>query len=354
MIEIEGGAKTQSKSKKKVAPFETVVKNNLGYWLRRFPWDKMPDVAELSLEKENIIKAIEAGLRFKSTYNLATHFLFTATDMMLHVGSNHAWNNLIQLAVDKRLPESDFVRGRLNLCKAKSMMQDEQYVPLKAMLEKMAELAESKQDIDLLWEIKFMRGLVECHFQNYDKATECVNDVSDLLMNFTLLNPDLCKGKIATLGGELGIAVQDWEKAAYFLHTSIHHLELSGSEYAQAIALELFGRYYEHQGELDEALLMWEKAVKLIPEGFSFEIRSELEINIARLYLAKGKHERAKQILEELDYSMMRNLGCLPLYLTAILLLSDIARIQGDHKQAELILETAELLKAEIAQTTII
>ncbi len=349
MINIEGGAKAQSKSKRKVTPFELVVKNNLGYWLRRFPWDKMPDVAELSVEKENIIKAIEAGLRFKSTYNLATHFLFIATDMMLHVGSNHAWNNLIQLAVDKRLPESDFVRGRLNLCKAKSMMQDEQYVPLKVMLEKMTDLAESKQDIDLLWEIKFMQGLVECHFQNYDKATECVNDVSQLLNNFTLLNPDLCKGKIATLGGELGIAVQDWEKAAYFLHTSIHHLEKSGSEYAQAIALELFGRYYEHQNDLDHALEMWEKAVELIPNGFSFENRSDLQINIARLYLAKGDSQRAKKILEELDYGMMRILGCLPLHLKAISLLSEIVREQGDLKQSELILENAENLIAEIA-----
>ena len=91
---------------KQEATFETVVKNNLHFWLRHFPRQQNPNVENLITEKENLIKAIRAGLRYKSTYNMAVHLLFVSTDTMLQIDVRRPWIQLTQTAL-KHCPSQD-------------------------------------------------------------------------------------------------------------------------------------------------------------------------------------------------------------------------------------------------------
>ncbi len=333
-------------------PFKIIVKNNLQYWIRRYPWEKMPDVAELAVEKENIIKAIQTGIRFKSVYYLAVHLLFISTDIMLHVGTHHQWARLIEQALERCPANGAHLRRRLQLCQAKHLFLDEEFEKLNIKLTEWAGWAEKDQDADLLWEFKYLLGMVRCELDNFAEAQECVDDIVLISESFTLLNPHLCKGKIATLGAKIAVSQQHLEQSTYLLDLALHHLQKCGADFYLAIALQLSGLFYEKQQKFDAALVSYRQAVELIPEGFSFELRSSLQASTARIYLIKKQVDLAQSMLEEMDFGMMRIWGCHHIHLEAVLLLSDVMRMKGANDQADLILESVETLRAELSEST--
>lgn len=331
--------------------FKTVVKNNLIFWMRRFDWESIPQVSDLNLEKENIFKAIQAGLRFKSTYSLAVHLLFMSTDTMLQVGSRRPWLLLIKKGLDLCPPESHFLKSRLFLCQAKQMLFDEKYEELELLLGQLLQEISVEQDVDLLWEVIYLRGLVACRLNNFDYGQEAIDEIAKILKTYTLLRPHLCKGKIAMLGGEIAIAQQDWKNANYCLGNSLHHFKKCQDSYFLAVTLDLYGQYYESQKSYNDALIAWQESFDLVPEGFSIELRSRLQTNIARVYLRLGELEKAQYNLENLNYGMMRMLGCQHIHLEAILLLSEVLRLRGATEQAQLMLESVDSLRDELMRS---
>ena len=343
--------KTILSSQKK--PFETVVKNNLHFWLRNFSWQHEPNVTALITEKENLIRAIRAGLRYKSTYSMAVHLLFVSTDTMLQIGIRRPWVQLTQTAL-KNCPQHDeYTRGRLLLCQAKQMLLAERFVHVEKLLTEVAESARKNCDADLQWEVSYYHGISCVRTGKYDIANQCVDAVAELLKYCTLLNTDLCQGRIAMLGGEIAIATDNWDKAEFWLNIAVNHLKEEGATHATALALDMLGQCHLQKGDLKVALSLWDDAMELIPKGFDFQTRSKLIIKSAELHLQTGKIGIAEQRLQLLDFNRMRLSGSLDIHLEAVLLLSEIAQQKGEHEQAALIRENAQILQKELeSQTT--
>ena len=332
--------------------FETVVKNNLHFWLRNFTWQQYPNVETLIIEKENLIKAIRAGLRYKSTYNMAVHLLFVSTDTMLQIDVRRPWVQLTQTALKHCPIEDEYTRGRLLLCQAKQMLLAGRHSDVEDLLTEAAESAKINCDVDLQWEVSYYHGVSCVRTGRYEIANRCVDAVADLLKWCTLLNPDMCQGRIAMLGGEIAIATHNWDKGEFWLNIAVDHLKKEGAKHPTALALGMLGECYVHKNNIAEAISVWEEAIQLIPKGFDFRTRSALIVKLAQQQLQEQNIDIAEQQLQLIDFNSLRLAGYVDTHLQAVLLLSEIAQRKGEHEQAALILENAKILQKEIESKT--
>lgn len=331
--------------------FETLVQNNLHYWLRNVSWSQAINVAQLIAERENIAKAIKKGISQNKTFDLAVHLLCISADVMMQIGGGRQWNLLAGLALNHAtVAKNDYIKGRLLICQAKYLFTQERYQEAIQRLDTATPIAKQNKDADLLWQIYYHKGLNNLRLDRLDIVDQCVQEIRELFQKFTLLNPSLCKGYLGLLCAELALQKLDWDQANYCLKIAIQYLTKSGAEHNLSKAYRLLGEYYILQQKPQEALQAWLQALELLPDGFDFVARSSLMVRCAGLQLDVGEVAGAETLIQKVDFSMLRLLEHEQIHLDAVLVYGRLAEAQGNIKQAELIFEDAKILSQEIGR----
>lgn len=330
-------------------PFETIVQNNLYYWLRNVSWSQAIDIPKLISERENIAKAIKKGVAQNKTFDLAVHLLCVSADVMMQIGGGRQWNLIAKQAANQSFAQkNDYTKGHLLLCQAKFLFTQERYEEALEHLCDSTPIAKVNQDVDLLWQIHYYEGLNCIRTAKLEQAEQSIQDIRDLLQHFTLLNAALCQGYLGLLGAELAIQKLDWDMVSYCLKDGIRHLTKSGAEHNLSKAYLLMGQYHFLQQSPKEALQAWLRALKLLPVGFDFANRSYLIVKCAALQLDAGAIKEAAQLLQQVDFSMLRLLEHHHIHLDAVLTYGRLVEAQGNTKQAQLIFDDAKVLQNEI------
>ncbi|MEM7801730.1 MAG: tetratricopeptide repeat protein [Chloroflexota bacterium] len=299
--------------------------------------------ADLQKESNNVIKAVQAGLRFKATFPSTVDLLLKGTDPLLQIGERKRWAVVTESVLRKaqvKIDESPLV-ARISLSKAKVLGESGRHQDALNILEETVKIADSYQDGDLGWEAHYYAGINHLYLNRLTDAWASAQATLTLLNRYPISEIERGLAHIYNLLGEIAIKREEYVAATSYLTPAIQQAGKIGDIYQLGWALNNFGSCREMTGDLNSAVSYFREALTHYAHLPSHLLKVKIQTNAGRCLRKLGHLSESETILREIAYQGLREIGAHEELAEAITELAYTVKGLNEMGEAKMLFESA-------------
>lgn len=322
--------------------FADQIQRNIEYW-QGFIDTHRHQYADLQKERNNVIKAIQTGLRYKATFPSTINLLLNATDPILQIGERKRWAAVTESALIKakaKLDERPLI-ARISLSKAKVLGESGRHDDALDLLKETVIVADSYQDVDLGWEAHYYAGINHLYLNRLSEAWASAQATLTLLNRHPISEIGRGLAHIYNLMGEIAIKRKEYVAATTYLTPAIDQARKIGDIYQLGWALNNFGSCQEKLGDLKSAVSYFRQALAHYTHLPSHLLKAKIQTNAGRCLRRLGHLSDSETILREIAYQGLREIAAHEELAYAITELAYTVKGLGELGEAKMLFESA-------------
>jgi tetratricopeptide (TPR) repeat protein len=327
--------------------FVRSVTANLAYWHSRTESQDESNLACLDPERQNIFRAVQYGLMVPDAWPVTADVAVQATSFMSQRMLLPEWIVVLERLLEAG-PNDDLDRRFKLLIKiGKAHRANFHLSAAEGAFERAESTARELNDRNMLAEAAYNLSFNYLRMRRYPEAEQYGRQVLELQEDYDGAKPRLVAEAHRTLGEAAG-KQGDLGKAEAYLRKAVAMWRDMGRPAYLARNMDALANILRHAGKFDEAIALYEEAVRLLEPTNDTLDKALLQINLGVLYFNMDDLKASELAFRRADTNWLRRSDNWNYQATATFNLGNVLLAQKRWDEAEPLLRRAIKLQEQM------